>query len=72
MNENKPLEEDEKGKNTRSETFFKQGEALLKEFMKKKKNLLIEKLKADTYSKVNEIKEEVKKKKRCQKYRRRI
>ena len=60
MNENKQLEEDE---NAKSEIFFKQGEALLKEFYEKKKNMSIEKLKADINSKVNKIKEEANKKK---------
>lgn len=50
-------EEDEKEKNA------KEGELLIKEYMKKKKNILIERLKTETNSKIYQLEQEAKKKK---------
>ena len=58
MNEaDRAIEEDQKEKNA------KEGESLIKEFMKKKKDMLIERLKTETYSKINQLIQEAKKKK---------
>ena len=59
MNEaDRAIEEDQKEKNA------KEGESLIKEFMKKKKDMLIERLKTEIYSKINQLIQEAKKRKK--------
>ena len=60
MNENKTLDKDE---NVKNEIHLKQGEALLKEFYEKKKDISIEKLKDGIDAKINKIIAEANKKK---------